>query len=606
MVARRRPADYRPATEVPAQFALGSAAPLVRSDDDVPADINPSLEVDGNWHLLHDRQKEVLASALGGPYRHICIVGGSRSGKTTLICRAIVTRALRAEKSRHAILRFRQNAIWPTIGLDTLPNVMKRFFPDIIYTVNKSLHYFELINGSQIWLGGLDDKDRVEKILGAEYLTLYFNECSQIPYPSVITALSRLAENFPGMIQRAYYDLNPASTIHWSNVLFGDLREPGSRRPLTNPEQYKREFMNPHDNRSNLSPEYLASLDNMPERQRKRFRDGVYVDESDDALWKHSVLEACRRYSDEIPELSRMIVAIDPSGAKNELDVTHDAVGIIVAGLGRDGHVYVVEDSTVLDGPNGWGRRAIFNFHKYQADAIVAEINFGGAMVEYVIRSIDHSINYRTVTASRGKAVRAEPVAALYEQGLIHHVVKKNAADLYGMIGEETLGVSDHERAMFRDGWMELEDELTSFTVHGYQGVRSPNRADALVWAISELKLSNNAPGFVEFYRQTADGTLQITGDVPKDMSEVIRAGQPIIGPATDAPGVPGMPAQSRPAAPVTPTNTLRVKTDPYRNFSVPDQNGRSVRLTADPEGILIVPDVAILSSLLGQGCVRI
>ena len=117
------------------------------------------------------------------------VYGGSRSGKTFLLCRAILIRALRAPGSRHAIFRFRQNSVWNAIGLDTLPKVAK--LANCQLTSHKQDKYFTLPNGSEIWLAGLDDKERVEKILGSEFVTIYHNEASQIPYNSYVMTESR-------------------------------------------------------------------------------------------------------------------------------------------------------------------------------------------------------------------------------------------------------------------------------------------------------------------------------------------------------------------------------------------------------------------------------
>ena len=137
--------------------------------------------------------------------------------------------------------------------------------------------------------------------------------------------------------------------------------------------------------------------------------------------------------------------------------------GIIVAGKGRDGHAYVIEDLSCRLSPDGWARRAVSGYHRHRADRIVAEVNNGGDLVERVIRTVDPSVPYRAVRASRGKAVRAEPVAALYEQGRVHHV------------------------GLFAD----LEDQMCAFTPDQYAG--SPDRVDALVWCLTELMLVQQA-----------------------------------------------------------------------------------------------------------------
>jgi phage terminase large subunit len=176
------------------------------------------------------RQREAMA-LIEGPERHVMLCGGARSGKTFLITRAIVARALKAAGSRHAILRFRSNAARSSISLDTLPSVMRLSFPGAKIEERRHDSYFELPNGSQIWIGGLEDADRVEKILGLEFATVYLNECSQIAYSSVLIALTRLAQNI-GLVQKCFFDLNPTGKGHWSNLLFGEKRDPRTRQQL--------------------------------------------------------------------------------------------------------------------------------------------------------------------------------------------------------------------------------------------------------------------------------------------------------------------------------------------------------------------------------------
>src|SRR5579885_1413198 len=161
--------------------------------------------------------------------RHTLLVGGARSGKTSLLVRAIAERAVRVAKSRHAILRLRANAARASIAFDTLPKIFALCHPRARLKPHKSDGYFALENGSEIWIGGLDDNERVEKILGKEYVTIFLNECSQIPYASVLIALTRLAQVAGDLHQAAYYDLNPTSKAHWTNILFGEKRDPISR-----------------------------------------------------------------------------------------------------------------------------------------------------------------------------------------------------------------------------------------------------------------------------------------------------------------------------------------------------------------------------------------
>lgn len=391
------------------------------------------------------------------PQRSTLLAGGARSGKTFLLVFAILLRALKAPKSRHVIFRFRGNAVWSSIGLDTLPKVARII--GVPYETRQQDKYFILPNGSEIWLAGLDDKDRVEKILGMEFVTIYFNEASQIPYSSYLVARTRLAQVCREIPQRELVDLNPSGTRHWTYQTFVQKRDPESRRELPDPDQYEFFYLNPRDNADNLSPEFLRSLETLPERQRKRFYDGVYSAEIDGALWTLEMLDACRVDAKSIPQLQRVVVAIDPSGTRGDEDSRSDNVGIVAAGKGIDGRAYILADRTCNLSPAGWGRVAVNAYHEFKADCIVAERNFGGAMVEHVIRTTDPGVAYREVVAARGKAVRAEPIASLYEGGSVKHAGR------------------------FDD----LEDQLANFSTAGYMGDRSPDRADAAIWALSEL-----------------------------------------------------------------------------------------------------------------------
>jgi len=409
--------------------------------------------LDAMVHLSPGQQ--AAQDLLDGDERHVCLVGGTRSGKTFLITRKILQRASQHPGSLHAILRFRTNAARASISNGTLPTVARRCFPSIVMEERRQDGFWALPNGSQIWVGGLDDKQRVEKILGNEFATLFLNECSQIPYASVLVALTRLAQMVPGLTQRAYFDLNPVEKTHWTNRLFGEKRDPITKLQVVNPDAYARAFLNPMDNKANLSAEYIESLKAMPARARKRFFEGQYVEELEGALWTSEMIERSRVSRADVPEFKRVVVAVDPATTNNE---SSDETGIVVGALGIDDKVYVLADATMKGTPSEWAARAVSLYHAYQADRIVAEVNQGGLMVENTIRMVDPNTSYKGVHASRGKIARAEPVSALYEAGRVLHV---------------------------GDGFPELEEQLTSYT----QGAPSPDRFDALVWCVSELML---------------------------------------------------------------------------------------------------------------------
>lgn len=205
------------------------------------------------------------------------------------------------------------------------------------------------------------------------------------------------------------------------------------------------------------------------------------------ALWSHGIIDGCRVRT--APDLQRIVVAVDPSGSSGGDE--GDQQGVIVAGLGVDGRGYVLADRTCRLSPQGWGRRAIEAFDAFAADRIVAEKNYGGEMVRFTLQAVRKTAPVVLVNASRGKMLRAEPVSALYEQGRIRHVVADPA---------------DNPLA-------ELEEEMRHATTAGYLGEGSPNRLDALVWALTDLFLAEETAGaaYLELARRdlASDGAAE-------------------------------------------------------------------------------------------------
>jgi phage terminase large subunit-like protein len=419
-------------------------------------------------HFKLTVKQEEAQHVMAGDATHIMLFGGSRSGKTFLTVRNIVMRALKAPNSRHAILRFRFNAVKNSICADTFLAVMRKAFPGVSYRMDKTSWYAEFDNGAQIWFAGLDDGPRIEKILGMEFVTIYLNECSQIAWASVGIVITRLAQKVMQHIQgredtllkpRAYYDCNPPTKAHWSYLLFIQRRSPDTKEALSNPSDYAYFKINPHDNAENLSDGYLDTLQSLSVRLRRRFLDGEFGDAAPNQLFTDESMETWRHLDGPLPDFVRIVVGVDPSGSGDVDNADQDAIGIIVAGLGTDGNAYVLEDCTVKAGPATWGAVAASAFDRHSADIVVGETNYGGAMVQHVVLTARPRTPFKQVTASRGKHVRAEPFSALYENGKVRHVGRFN----------------------------ELEDELTAFSTVGYMGERSPNRADALIWALAEL-----------------------------------------------------------------------------------------------------------------------
>lgn len=232
-----------------------------------------------------------------------------------------------------------------------------------------------------------------------------------------------------------------------------------------------------YDNVANLAPAFIKTVIARYEGTRLGRQElmAEILDDIPGALWQRSQIDRLR--VGEAPALQRVVVAIDPAATSSE---DADATGIVVAGLGIDGQGYVLDDISMEQAtPHTWGSAAVEAYRRHQADRIVAETNNGGEMVEFVVRTIDRSVAFKAVHASRGKLTRAEPVAALYEQGKVHHV---------GPAGQ----------------FSKLEDEMCTWV----PGMDSPDRMDALVWALTELMVNSEPmslalPEFEVFERQS-------------------------------------------------------------------------------------------------------
>lgn len=207
-------------------------------------------------------------------------------------------------------------------------------------------------------------------------------------------------------------------------------------------------------NRANLAAAFFEQIVAQYEGTRlgRQEINAELLEDTPGALWTLGQIDSTRK--EKAPELKRIVVALDPAATSTE---ESDETGLIVAGVGTDGHGYVLADASLRATPHGWATAAWDAFKIWKADRVVAEVNNGGEMVEHTLRTVSHSLPYRAVRASRGKQTRAEPVAALYEQGKVHHV----------------------------GTFVKLEDQMSTWT----PGDRSPDRMDALVWALSELML---------------------------------------------------------------------------------------------------------------------
>ncbi len=213
------------------------------------------------------------------------------------------------------------------------------------------------------------------------------------------------------------------------------------------------------DNRANLASGFIDAIRKRyaGSRLERQELDGELIEDRDGALWSRAQIETA--VPGERMGLTRIVVAVDPPASSGK---AADACGIVVAGLAEDGRAVVLEDATVQGlKPQGWAARIVEAFHRHEADCVVAEVNQGGDMVGAVLSAIDATLPVKPVRATRGKWLRAEPVAALYHQGKVVHGRR----------------------------FPELEDEMCDFGPDGLSNGRSPDRLDALVWALNELFL---------------------------------------------------------------------------------------------------------------------
>ncbi|NML94740.1 DNA-packaging protein [Novosphingobium olei] len=329
-----------------------------------------------------------------------------------------------------------------------------------IYTWNRSIGELTLFNGTRYKLFSAEEPERLR---GPQHHRAWADEVAAWPNPETWDQLSftlRLGSN-PQVV---------ATTTPKPNPLIKRIaKTPGAM--ITRGNTF--------ENAENLAENALAFYRQRYEGTRLG-RQELYAEMLEDvqgALWTADMIDATRMKAPP-SELERIVIAVDPSGTSGNGKRTSksskrkgsglealrnegrgDDVGIVAAGKGRDGRFYVLEDGSCNLSPEGWARKVLSVYERWDADRIVAERNFGGAMVEAVLRTADKNLPIRMVTASRGKVARAEPVAALYEQGKVSHC------------------------GAFND----LEDQMCSMTGAGYVGEGSPDRADALVWALSDL-----------------------------------------------------------------------------------------------------------------------
>lgn len=253
--------------------------------------------------------------------------------------------------------------------------------------------------------------------------------------------------------------LNPTDQNHWIfKRFFGEKGD--ERRDDT--LYIKSSYL---DNLPNLDDSFIKRAEEIKEKNQRKFANvfmGEWLKDVDGALWSFQMLHDAKK----VPNLGdheRIVVALDPAVTSNE---NSSETGIVVAGKTSTGRYVVLEDASGIYSPLEWGSKAIHLYDKYRADCIIGEVNNGGDLVESNVRALRKDINFQQVRATRGKVKRAEPIAALYEQGKVFHLSK----------------------------FTELEEQMTTYT--GQEGEKSPDRLDALVWALTELLDSSVEPSY--------------------------------------------------------------------------------------------------------------
>ena len=310
---------------------------------------------------------------------------------------------------------------------------------------NKSTAQINLWNGSKIIGFSASEPDRLR---GSQYHRAWCDELAAWRYPDAFDQLMfglRLGEKPQCVI---------TTTPRPTEIIRKLFKRKNEDVFITQGSTY--------ENQENLADSALEQFKERYEGTRLG-RQELYAEILEDiegALWNHNQLDNCRIKEEEIPELKKIVVAIDPAVTAN---ANSDDTGIIVAGLAENNKYYILDDKSGKFSPDKWARLAIEQFYRYNANRIVAETNNGGDLVERLLRSVDTNIPYKSVTATRGKMLRAEPISALYEQGKVFHTKV----------------------------FSELEEQMCSYTG---DNKKSPDRLDALVWALTELSSSTGKP----------------------------------------------------------------------------------------------------------------
>lgn len=384
------------------------------------------------------KQKEALKICTGQA-KYIMLYGGSRSGKTFLIVTIFFLRAFKAPGSNHLFVRKHRvdaiNSLWH----DTFKDVMRIRFPGVKFKLDNKDFVVKFENGSRIMIIGVDDPGRAEKVLGTKFSTIDFEEASQTGMSVINLLKTRLSEK-KGLKPRFFFTCNPPHKTHFTYVTFVLKLRVDTKMPLAKPQDYAYIQMNPSDNVENNADDYLDTLEDMTDRERARFKLGEFLDHIEgamfDQVWINDFRVSARNLEEvkQLGDVLQIAVAVDPS-IKSKSDT--DETGIIVVAqvlikYSKKCEYFVLRDVTpaCTATPLEWATIVKNVYEEYRADYVVVEVNQGGDMVSSTLRSAGYFGSVREVHVRHSKHIRAEPIAALYQQGRVHHLTDQQLEKL--------------------------------------------------------------------------------------------------------------------------------------------------------------------------------
>lgn len=386
-----------------------------------------------------------------GDYNVLLIIAGRGFGKTRTGAEWIAEQAALHPNTEWAIIAptwrdCRKVCIEGTSGL------LKALLPGELHSVNASDLTVRLNNGSRIYGYSADGYERIR---GSNLAGAWVDEMAVYASPEDLFSEALMPALRIGENPRVVITTTPRPIKFLRDLLARDDDSVAVVRGST------------WDNAANLSKTALSELKSRYEGTRtgRQELEGELLVDIEGALWNRDQIDATRVH--KVPSMSRIVVSVDPATTSGE---KADFTGIIVAGRGLDGHLYVIEDLTMKGSPRACMLKVVSAYHRHQADRVVAEVNNGGDYMESVLRSVDDAVPYKTVRATRGKSTRAEPISALWEQGRGHIV---------GCLPE-------------------LEDQMAACMPPDANGKdkksKDPDdRLDAMIWAATELQIGASA-----------------------------------------------------------------------------------------------------------------